>query len=114
MKRIVILGLSVCFVLVCSLSSLACTKNCGPQCDNEANKATSGIRDSCEDTAYFYNRIAQLAGEKIPYDDAWIDQCVVDSKESYRQDCMNGCDKCDDDKDFLGGCFIESVPGGVK
>lgn len=109
MKKISILIVSICFVLMFSNHLFACIENCGKKCSNDASNATSAIRDSCEDTADFYNQMAVFGGEIGIYGDEWIGKCVVDSKQAYYQECVDGCDKCKDDKDFLGGCFVDNL-----
>jgi hypothetical protein len=115
MRKLYVLVLLLCLIGYINLqsSAMACTEDCDKECDYKTSHAEGDIRDSCESSATFYNRIAALGGDKAIYDQVWIDQCVIDTRISYRQDCMNGCDKCKhDDKKFTGGCFItqESHP----
>ncbi len=111
MRKLCVLMLLLCIIGYFNLHTvMACTEDCDKECDYETSHAETVIRDSCEESAEFYNKLAALGGNKPPYDQSWIDQCVVDSRASYRQDCMNGCDKCEHDKKFLGGCFVDSIP----
>lgn len=107
MKKVVIFAVSLCVVFGCGLA-YACTEDCNKECDYKTNHAEEEIINSCKESAELWNRIAVVSGNKTIYGDEWINQCVIDTEASYRQDCMEGCDKCKDDKDFLGGCFIES------
>ncbi len=108
MKKIMILVVSLCMVLGYSLA-MACTEDCNKECNYKTSHAEGEIIDSCEGWASFNNRIAVVAGNKPTCGDEWIDQCMIDARASYKQDCMEACDKCKDDKDFLGGCFINSA-----